>query len=212
MTKKVVFFGDSITDSGRVRTEPDGSMMSYGRGYVFLVASELLSKHPNEYEVFNRGNSGDRIYNLYGRLSSDVWSLNPDILTIFVGINDVEHPYKIRCGTDFKRWEKIYRMIIEETKERLPNIRIILVEPYVVKINEETPQAYKWFSEAIPVYRKLLEQFAVDYGVEVVPLNDKINERANEIGVTNVTKDGTHPHMVGAKIIAEEWLKNFYNK
>ena len=212
MAKNIIFFGDSIFDSRRDRTEPDCTMPSYGWGCVFLIASELLSKYPNEYAVFNRGNSGDRIYNLYGRLTPDVWNLKPDVLTINVGINDVEHPNQIRGGTDIKRFEKIYRDIIEETKERFTSVRIILCEPYAIKIDEETPKNYFWYNNMIPVYRELLEKLCSEYSLELVALNDIMNEKAEKYGKENVTLDGTHPNMLGAKTIAEEWLKVFFSK
>lgn len=205
---RIVFFGDSMTDSGRERQAQDGMPHAYGRGYVILAASELLRENPRGYEIFNRGNSGDRIYQLYSRLKKDVWNLQPDVLNIMVGINDVESPWNT-TGTDIKRWEKIYRAIIEETKERFPNVQIILCEEPVIYANEELSRDYFWRWEKIPQYAKLLKAFAKDYGCKIVWLNDKMNTAAKEYGWEKVLYDGTHPTVLAAKIIAEEWLKVF---
>lgn len=205
---KIVFFGDSITDMSRRRDVENGNVQSYGDGFVFFVAGELLSENPNGYEIVNRGVSGDRIYQLYARLKKDVWNENPDVLSILVGINDVESPFN-PTGTDIARWEKIYRMLIEETKERLPNIKIMLCEPFTVYIDETLSRSHKWRIETIEKYKKLLQTFVKEYDLQVVWLHDKINQLSAQNGAKNYLYDGTHPSIAGSKLIADEWLKTF---
>jgi tRNA G18 (ribose-2'-O)-methylase SpoU len=133
---KLVFFGDSITDMSRNRETADGNVHSYGKGFVFLVAAELLGRNPKEYTVVNRGFAGDHIYDLYARLKRDVWNEEPDVVTILIGINDVEGE-RNPCGTSDARFEKIYRMLIEETREKVPNVQFILCAPFHLYVSEE---------------------------------------------------------------------------
>ncbi|MBQ3505995.1 MAG: SGNH/GDSL hydrolase family protein [Clostridia bacterium] len=205
---KIVFLGDSITDMGRDEQSEVGGVYSYGSGYVFFVAGELLLEDPNGYEILNRGCGGDRIYNLYARLKKDVWNEQPDVVSIMIGVNDVESPFN-PTGTDMVRWEKIYRMLIEETKEKLPNVQFILCEPYAVYVDETRSRAHKWRIESIQRYRELLQKFAKEYGCKTVWVQDKLTAAAEKNGAVHYVYDGTHPNIAGSKLMAEEWLKVF---
>ena len=129
---KILMFGDSITDAHRER-DCDGSVFSYGNGYVFNVAGELLSENPLGYEIINRGISGHRITDLYARIKSDVWNFNPDVLSILIGVNDVWHEIAHKNGVELDRFEKVYRMLIEDTLKVLPNVKIMILEPFILK-------------------------------------------------------------------------------
>ena len=114
---KILFFGDSITDMGRSREcDKPSQIHSYGSGYPIFVASDLYRENPNAHEVFNRGISGHRIVDLYARIKKDVWNLKPDVLSILIGINDVWHEVSYQNGVEVERFEKVYRMIIEDSK------------------------------------------------------------------------------------------------
>lgn len=116
---------------GRDR-DADLCASSCGYGYPNAIAFQLIKSNPIKYEIYNRGVSGDRIVDLYARIKRDVWNVSPDVLSILIGINDIWHDlFENPNGVDVVRFEKIYRMIIEETKERLPNIKIVLCEPFV---------------------------------------------------------------------------------
>ena len=109
---KILFFGDSITDMSRNRNENAEEIYTYGSGYPMLVASALYRKNPLEYQVINRGIGGDRSVDLYARIKRDVWNLNPDVLSILVGINDIWHELNENDGVELDRFEKIYSMIV----------------------------------------------------------------------------------------------------
>jgi lysophospholipase L1-like esterase len=125
---KILFYGDSITDAQRDRSV-DHYLSSYGFGYPSFVAGELLSKNPEQYEIINRGISGNRIVDLYARIKADVWNLQPDVLSILVGVNDVWHEINYNNGVELERFDKIYRMMLDDTLKVLPNVKIILCEP-----------------------------------------------------------------------------------
>ncbi len=101
---KPLFLGDSITDMNRER-ETDERMHNYGDGYVFLIASKLLLDFPGEYEIANRGISGNGVVDLYARIKNDVWEQNPDVLTILIGVNDVMR--ELDGGVGVERWGRI---------------------------------------------------------------------------------------------------------
>ena len=86
----------------------------------------MLKSNPLRYEIYNHGISGDRSVDLYARIKRDVWNLKPDVISILIGVNDVWHDLvENPNGVDIVRYEKVYRMIIEETKERLPDVKFI---------------------------------------------------------------------------------------
>ena len=127
--KKILFQGDSITDCARNR-EDDRFM---GRGYATNVAQSLGFDYPGEYEFVNKGISGNRIVDLYARMKIDLINLKPDYMSVLIGINDVWHEIARENGVAAEKFEKIYDMLISEVLEELPNIKIMILEPYVLK-------------------------------------------------------------------------------
>lgn len=129
MMKRILFQGDSITDAGRSRENDEWK----GIGYATLVSAQLGFDEPNQYEFFNRGISGNRSIDLLARIKNDVINLKPDIMSILIGINDVWHEFDFQNGVDTETYEIYYNMIIEQTKKTLPDIKIMILEPFVLK-------------------------------------------------------------------------------
>ena len=210
---KIVFFGDSITDMGR-RREYDGlsdSAFSFGVGYPAFVAGELMQT-PKRYEVVNRGIANDESVNLYARLKGDVWNHQPDVLSILIGVNDLWHtidPAR-RSGVELSRYAKVYRNIVAETKERFPNIKIILCEPFVT-YGVGTKTYFEEF-KGIKAYAEEVKKIANEYGAEFLPLQKVLDEATEREGEGAFLYDGIHPTIAGAKLIADEWLKLFKTK
>ena len=205
---KILFFGDSITDAGRDRSG-DFGLTSYGHGYVKFAAGELLGKDPAGYEIVNRGISGNRIVDLYARIKVDCWNVEPDVLSILIGVNDVWHEVGQKNGVELDRLEKVYRMLLEDTKKRLPNVKIVLCEPFVLK-GSATAERYDEFLQVYE-YAKVVKKLAEEYGLYFLPLQEKLSEAAKS-GAEYYLSDGVHPAMAGAKLIADEWLKLFREK
>ena len=205
---KILFYGDSITDMGRDR-ESEHPAFKMGVGYPNFIAGELHFNEPNRYEIVNRGISGNRIVDLYARIKVDVWNHTPDVLSILIGVNDVWHEWSVQNGVEIERWEKVYRMLIEDTKKQLPDLKIIICEPFILE-GEATNGEERWkkFLE-VKDYAKVAKKIAEDYGAYFVPLQDKFDEAAKKYGVENYLYDGVHPAPAGAKLIATEWMKVF---
>ena len=207
---KIVFFGDSITDMGR-RREYDGlsdSAFSYGMGYPAFVAGELLQT-PKQYEVINRGIASDESVDLYARVSHDVWAHNPDVVSILIGVNDVWHQINStkKSGVDLPRFAKVYRNLLDETKERFPNVKFVLLEPFVL-LGIGTQEHYDELL-GVKEYAKEVRKIAQEYGASFLPLQDMLEKATEREGTGTFLYDGIHPTIAGAKLIADAWLKLF---
>lgn len=120
---KVIFFGDSITELG-VKDKPY-------KGYVLVTDSLCKAENKgDQYDFIGSGISGNKVYDLYLRLEEDVLSKNPDVVVIYVGVNDVWHKTLLGTGTDPDKFEKFYHAILRKLKEK--NIKAILCTPAVV--------------------------------------------------------------------------------
>ena len=106
----ILFQGDSITDGNRGRNlEPNHVM---GHGYQFIVGAKLhVDNIDKNIQTFNRGISGNRISDLYGRWLEDCINLKPTMLSILIGVNDILHAFEENSGSSPERYEKIYRML-----------------------------------------------------------------------------------------------------
>ena len=205
---KILFYGDSITDMGRAREDWNNERpYGLGMGYAYLVSGDLVKENPLGYSFVNSGISGNRVVDLYARIKSDVWNCSPDVMSIFIGVNDVWHEIFGGNGVDLKRFEKVYRMLIEDTREQLPNVKFILCEPFVLK-GSATEEKYEEFCE-VKNYAAVVQKLAKEYGIPFVSLQDKFDEAAEKYGAVHYLYDGVHPDVAGGKLIAEEWLKVF---
>lgn len=212
---RILFFGDSITDMGRSReANKSTDIWSYGSGYPMFAAGSLYGENPQKYEVINRGISGNRVVDLYARMKADVWNLQPDVLSILIGINDVWHEISGKNGVELDRFEKIYRLMIEDTKKVLPDLKIVLCEPFVLEggaTAEEGTDKFQRFCEVYK-YAAVVKKLAKEYGLYFLPLQEKFNEAAAKFGARYYLYDGVHPMVAGAKLIADEWVKLFKEK
>ena len=209
---KILFYGDSITDMGRHRDAQDHPAFGYGVGYPNFIIGELAYSQPKEYEFVNRGISGNRIVDLYARIKADCWNHNPDVLSILIGVNDVWHEWGGKNGVELDRFEKVYRMLLEDTKKRLPNIKFIICEPFVLKGTATDSEEGQWeHFQQVKEYAKVVKKLAEECGAVFVPLQDKFDAAAEKYGVETYLYDGVHPATAGAKLIAEAWLEGFRN-
>lgn len=214
---KIVLFGDSITDMGRNREFNTPEYVgSYGFGYPVFITGDLHFTNPHKHQIYNRGISGNRVVDLYARIKSDVWNLRPDLLSILIGVNDIWHEIDFKNGVDVIRFEKVYRMLLEDTLKELPNIKIILCEPFVLegsatRNTEEIPNKFEIFSQ-IYDYAKVVKKLAEEYNLYFLPLQELFTAKAKEVGASALLNDGVHPTVAGATLIANEWLKLFKEK
>lgn len=205
---KIITFGDSITDAGRNREADVRKKEALGFGYPLLLQAELGFENPEKYLVINRGIGGNRIVDLYARVKKDVWNLQPDVLSIFIGVNDVWHDLSEQPnGVDLVRFEKVYRMLLDDTLAVLPNVKIMLIEPFVAH-GVTTDLNVEHFAQ-VKDYAKVVRKLATEYKLPFLPLQEKFDELEQKAAPEYWTADGVHPTVMGAKMIANEWIKLF---
>lgn len=202
---KILFYGDSITDAGRDRN-PGANISSYGFGYVIHVAGKLAERDPNKYEIINTGISGNRIVDLYSRIKADLWNREPDVISILIGINDIWHELSYKNGVEPERFEKVYRMLLEDTMKKLPKTKIIICEPfYLPGTATDGHDEFKM----TPEYARIAKKLADELGLYFLPLQSVLEEAAKKSSNQLVLSDGVHPNLYGTVVIANEWMKLF---
>lgn len=210
--QRILFLGDSVTDAGRSR-ENDGIL---GVGYPNLVTAELRLDYPNQYVMFNRGCNGSRAIDLCVRIKSDVINLKPDVMSILVGINEVWMEVNEHYDVDAEKYFKTYSMLIEEIKEALPNVKIMIMEPFVLRGSgtdntEEWPDKWDQFSAGVKKRAVKAREIAEKYGLTFIPLQEKFDEAAKLAPNNYWIGDGVHPEAAGHELIKREWIKAFKN-
>ena len=208
--KKILFQGDSITDCHRTKLP----MENMGAGYPLLVQAKLGFENPGKYEFVNRGISGNRIVDIYARIKADIINLAPDYMSLLIGVNDVWHDFDFQNGVSADKYEKLYCMLIEEIREALPNIKLMILEPFCIEgmstqNTEEAPNKLNEFSSEVRKRAAKAKAVAEKYGIIFIPLQDKFDEAAKVVGNEYWIADGVHPAIAGHELIKREWLKAF---
>jgi lysophospholipase L1-like esterase len=191
--KKVIFFGDSITEMG-IQFD----------GYITHIKTILKREGMNDYELTGAGVSGNKIYDLYLRIDEDVISKSPDIVVLFEGVNDVRHKNTSGTGTDADKYEKFYRAVIR--KLQASQIKVMLVTPLCIgekkdNMNEQDADLNK-YCESIKnmgAYLNLpvcdLRSFFMSY---------EANNNPENVSEGILTSDGIHLNENGSQQCAEQ--------
>jgi len=210
MSKRILFQGDSITDCGRSKENEN----SKGHGYATMVAGVLGAQEPFAYEFFNRGIGGNRVCDLLSRIRMDMVHLKPDYMSILIGVNDVWHEYTRQNGVRVDRFERIYSMILDELKEELPDLKIMLMEPYVLPGSatcntEEHPARWEFFRSEVELRAQAVRRLAEKYGLVFVPLQERLDQANENAPEGYWLRDGVHPTPAGHELIKQAWLEGF---
>lgn len=204
MGNVIVFQGDSITDVGRSRDVEEANL-GMGSGYAFMVTSYLRCHDASrDWQIYNRGISGNRVVDLYARWKIDALNLKPDILSILIGVNDTWHEMARQNGVEVPRYEMIYRMLLEWTKKELPETKLVLMEPFVF-LSEVVEES--WVEE-INARREVVRKLAGEFDTLFIPLQSLFDEALKKNSSTTYwLRDGVHPTSAGHQLITEAWLK-----
>ena len=204
---KILFQGDSITDCGRDWNNDS----QLGRGYAYLVSTYLGLKEPNKHTFINKGISGNRVVDLYARIKRDIINYQPDVMSILIGVNDVWHELgESPNGVDADKFFKIYSMLIEEVKEALPNIKIMIMEPFVLEACSTT-EHWEFFKTEVAKRADMAKKIAEKYNLPFIELQGSFDKLAKEAPNSYWLGDGVHPTPAGHEFIKNEWLKAYYN-
>jgi len=194
--KKVIFFGDSITEMG---VQPGG--------YIVKMKEILHQQGVTNYDLVGAGISGNKVYDLYLRMEDDVLNQHPDIVVIYIGVNDVWHKLSSGTGTDADKFEKFYRAIIK--KLEAAGIKVALCTP--LSIGEKKDGENKQDTD-LNLYSNIIRKLSTEFQL---PLCDLRNLSVNYMATNNpndadkgiLTRDGVHLNDTGAQLVAEALWK-----
>ncbi len=190
---KILFQGDSITDCGRDRDD----IHNLGNGYPKFAAELIKKAHPDtDFEFINLGISGDQTKDLVDRLQSDFIDIQPDIVSIHIGINDTWHRAAERNWLGNDIFEAQYRKVLTEIKEKT-NARILIIEQFLLPV-EDKAYFRADLNGKIDITRKLAREFADYY----IPLDGLMAQACIRNDASHWSADGVHPNDNGAEFIA----------
>lgn len=210
MSKLILFQGDSITDALRKRDDE----FFAGNGYPTLVSGRLGYEEPGQYRFLNRGISGNRIVDLYARILIDLINLKPDVLSILIGVNDVWHEIERQNGVAADKFEKVYDLLLTEVQEALPEVKLLLLEPFVLPgfatvSDADHPGRWETFSAEVPLRAAAAKRVAEKHGAVYVPLQKRFDEACKAAPPEYWLFDGVHPTAMGHELIARAWMEGF---
>ncbi len=202
---RILFQGDSITDAGRDWSND----LNLGKGYPMLVEAELGYLEPNEHTFINKGISGNRIVDVYARIRRDIINYKPDVMSLLIGVNDVWHELgDSPNGVDAEKFYRVYKMLIDEIKEALPNIKIMILEPFVLKACS-TEEHWDFFLTEVKKRAEKARQIAKDFDLPFIELQAGFDELAKKAPGNYWLGDGVHPTPKGHEFIKRQWLKTY---
>lgn len=194
---KIIFFGDSITELG---VKPGG--------YVTRIDSMCkLEGKGDQFEFIGAGIGGNKVYDLYLRMEDDVLSKNPDVVVIYVGVNDVWHKTLLGTGTDADKFEKFYYAILKKLKDR--NIKAVLCTPAVVgERNDMSNQ----LDGDLNRYSNIIRDIAKKSNLPLVDLRQQFLDYLKDNNPSNeekniLTYDRVHMNAKGNQFLADAMWK-----
>lgn len=202
----ILFQGDSITDWGRDKTKNNPNDSSaLGGGYPLLISSKLLKDHPDKnLQLFNKGISGNKVFQLADRWDEDCLNLKPNVLSILVGVNDFWHTLTNGYTGTIETYRNDYKKLLDRTKQALPDVKLIIGEPFAVKGVKAVDE--KWYP-TFDGFRQAAQDMAKEFDAAFIPYQS-IFDKATELAPGNYwTGDGVHPSLAGAELMATAWLE-----
>jgi len=199
----LVFQGDSITDVHRDRKSTVANdLANFGTGYPTLIAGAIVgTETASPWRVYNRGISGNKVPDLDARWDTDTLALKPDILSILIGVNDYWHTRLGGYTGTPHDYETQYLALLSRTRQTLPRVRFVILEPFVVRYRNVDAT---WFPE-FDTRRAIAARVAERVGATFIPLHDLFNQRAAQTRPEDWVQDGVHPTLAGHALIAAQW-------
>lgn len=222
--RRVLFIGDSITDGAwgntgiwnspsEDRSQTDMNHI-YGHGYMMIAASHYQGLFPQEEWTFwNRGISGNTLFDLAKRWEKDALALNPDVISILIGTNDVDKALSKGTAIDIETWEKEYRHILDALLAKNPNATFMLCTPFVAK-SGRMKETYN-FCERESMITSLvstIEHIAAEYPATLVPFHNLVNSTIttnSNLPAEYWIWDGIHPTPAMHYLMAQQWIETY---
>jgi lysophospholipase L1-like esterase len=193
---RILFQGDSITDGNRGRSADPNHIL--GHGYAFIIAAKFGAAFPEaKLEFFNRGVSGNTVRDLEKRWQRDALDLQPDVLSILVGVND-------RRGVPLDQYEQTYDKLLTDAKAANPKLKLVLCEPFTVNHLATTPQ-HGSPNEDIVKRQAIVARLAQKHGAALVHFQAALDRATERAPAIHWIWDDVHPTYSGHQILADEW-------
>lgn len=202
--QKLLFIGDSITDTERAKPVGEGLFNALGRGYVSLVDAFLQSAYPElGIRVVNKGQSGNTVRDLRGRWQEDVIDQKPDWLVVMIGINDVWRQFDVPYIKDWHVYEDEYERTLRElVKESKPAVKgLVLMTPFFIESNEKDAMRAK-----MDVYGHIVRKIAAEYNCYFIDTQAAFNRMLNVVYSGTLSWDRVHPTLTGHMVLARTFL------
>jgi len=201
----ILFQGDSITDAGRNKEDNSfNNPRALGSGYAVLAAASLLEKYaPLNLKIYNKGISGNKVYQLAERWDKDCLEIKPDVLSILIGVNDIWHKLNGQYNGTSEIYKRDYIALLERTRKALPDVKLVICEPFAVKGVKAVDD--KWYPEFYE-YQKAAREIADQFGATFIPFQKVYDEAQKQAPGAYWTGDGVHASLAGAKLMASAWM------
>lgn len=191
---KILFQGDSITDAGRNRDD----IHDLGQGYPLYAAKYIAEAHQDiDFEFINLGISGNTTSDLVERLQSDFIDIQPDIVSILIGINDTWHHAGMCDWIPNEVFEERYRTVLTAIKEQT-NAKIFMIETYLIPVADK-----EYFREDVDPKIQIIRKLAREYADLYMPLDGLLASAYIGNEPTSFAGDGVHPSQKGAEFIGK---------
>jgi len=201
----ILFQGDSITDGGRDRENSAyNNFAGLGNGYVSLIAAQLLYNNPSrDLKIYNKGISGNKVFQLAERWEKDGLALKPDILSVMIGVNDFWHTLTNGYTATVKTYRDDYMTLLSRTKDKFPDLQLIIMEPFGLKGVKAVDDT--WYPKFMD-YQQAAKEVADHFDAPFLPLQSIFDQAVKSVEPAFWTRDGVHPTIAGSEIISSTWL------
>lgn len=203
---RLLFQGDSITDMKWGRNEKDRNHY-LGHSYVYLIAARLGVDMPEaQLDVYNRGMSGHKVGDLRKRWQKDAIDMKPDLLSILIGVNDIGR--NLNNGVDVETWESDYRFLLESSRKANPDLRIVLLDPFVVASGRlANVDAYKKYRDQVERLIPIVGNLATEFDAVRIETQKIFDVASEAVSPEQWIWDGVHPLPQGHELIARNWVE-----
>lgn len=192
---------------GRGRTDDPNHIL--GHGYAFIISAKEGAAFPERNVTFiNRGISGNTLADLAGRWGADTLDLKPDVLSILIGVNDLNHKLKAGHAFSVQKYGDAYDKLLARTVAALPAVRLILGEPFFA-LGDLTKARFEERKRAMAGMREVIEKLATKYNAVVVHYQKVFDEAAERAPAAYWIWDGVHATYAGHQLMADEWRRSY---
>lgn len=190
---RILFQGDSVTDAGRNYED----LADLGPGYAKYVAEQLKNDMPTtEFEFVNRGISGNRVRDILARSDKDLVDIDPDIVTILIGVNDTWRRFDMNDPTTADEFADTYETLLKKIKANT-HAKIVIIEAFVLY-----GMGRDEFREDLDLKLDKTRILAMQYADAYVPLDGILAAECVGRAPTELSDDGIHPNEGGRRFIA----------